>query len=252
MGENSDLPPGKVRGPSADQGRVCEAPRAAMPDYEARKYGLSVNNQIKLEKIEPCFMPLRSAPQDDLFTFGYDVTFENIGSETLWFRNRNWLVTNGKGIQFDVFGPSVAGQQSLELKPQQRFTYKTAVPLNTPTGEQRGYFRGGHDPRGACESFITEEVEFKLDAPDWQIAKCMRNRANLEFADYAAPDDLKRLEKFLRGYDKKGGIDTSALSLNDRATLLEFERLLFKRQLIGYRDGLILLGDIYASFPETP
>jgi ApaG protein len=227
-----------------------EAPARSMADYAARKRDIPVNSLIEVT-VEPYFLPRHSAPLDELFTFGYDVTFRNTGKEPVWLHNRNWLITNEHEKQFDVFGPTVAGRQSIELLPNRKkpFLYKTAVPLDTPSGNMKGYFSGSNGPHGAGAAFVTKEVEFNLSAPNDAVARCLRNRANAEFIDYAEPADLKTLQDLLRGYDKAGEIDTRNLTPNNLATLWEFERLLLKRFLIGYGERAISLHDIHASFP---
>jgi ApaG protein len=225
---------------------------ARMPDYEARKRNIPVNSLIEVTvKPEPYFLPRHSAPLDELFTFGYDVTFRNTGKEPVWLENRNWLITNGHEKQFDVFGPTVAGRQSIELVPNRKtpFVYKTAVPINTPTGKMKGYFSGSAAPNGAGAAFVTNEVEFNLYASLEAVGKCLRNRANAGFVDYADDDDLKTLQDLLRGYDKAREIDTRNLSLNNLATLWEFDRLLLKQFLIGYDERSISLHHIDPSFP---
>jgi len=223
-----------------------EAPRT--PNYHERRAGFPVNPDISIS-LDFYFLPRHSAPERELYTFGYKVEIKNTGAITVYLRNRNWMIASGGGVRYDVFAPSVGGEELIEIRPGKTVIYHSAVPLNSPHGNTfRGYFKG-FDAKG--RRFVTRESEtIEFDAPEDAIEQCAPYLATTSFADLVG-HDLKAFQTLLRGDDPSGGIiDTRDLIDLTPAVRLEFERLLLLRMMCQFREHQLRLDDIHPSFPH--
>lgn len=101
-------------------------------DYAETTSGIEV-------KVVPKYIPEKSSPDNNYYFFAYTVTISNNSTKFVQLLNRHWIICDGNGKMEEVSGPGVVGQQP-ELKPQQKYTYTSACPLPTPTGNMRGFY----------------------------------------------------------------------------------------------------------------
>ncbi len=85
------------------------------------------------------FLPEQSLASEDRFTFAYQITITNTGSETMQLRNRYWLITDGNGAEQEVSGPGVIGEEPI-LASGVAFTYTSGAVLTTPVGTMQGHY----------------------------------------------------------------------------------------------------------------
>jgi ApaG protein len=224
--------------------QTVRAKTSAPETYEARRERLPVNPDIRVT-IEPKFLPEYSAPRDKLFTFGYKITIINTGSKPLQLRQRNWLITPSAGNPLHATGPTIAGQEIIQLpaRSEEAFSYESAVPFEQASGNNiNGFFFSA--------DFRTHEVGCDLNASESDLAACRDNRADeATFARRAHFADLKILHGVIGDYSRKGLLDTRGLAI-DPETLLEFERLLLRRILIRYERDNVSLSGIQRDWPD--
>ena len=89
--------------------------------------------------VTPVFVPEQSNPAAGQFLFAYHVEIRNGGSERVRLISRHWIITDGNQEVHEVKGEGVVGKQPV-LDPGQAFTYTSACPLTTPTGNMRGTY----------------------------------------------------------------------------------------------------------------
>jgi ApaG protein len=92
-----------------------------------------------LVRVQPEYVPDRSSPPQGYFFFTYTITVHNQSSREVQLLHRHWIITDGHGRIEEVTGPGVIGLQP-EIKPGGEFTYTSACPLSTPTGNMRGTY----------------------------------------------------------------------------------------------------------------
>lgn len=90
-------------------------------------------------KVEPFFIKERSIPEQDHYFFAYKVTIHNTSDEMIKIQKRRYKIRDGKGKEKEVEGTGVVGQTP-EIAPNETFTYTSYCPLETSTGNQRGYY----------------------------------------------------------------------------------------------------------------
>ena len=111
--------------------------------------------------VEPFYLTEQSEPDKERWVFGYRVTIENEGSETVKLLSRYWRITDGMGRVLEVRGAGVVGEQP-RLEPGESFQYTSGTPLTTPTGIMAGTYQMITDDG---ERFDVKIPAFSLDAP---------------------------------------------------------------------------------------
>jgi ApaG protein len=111
--------------------------------------------------VEPFYVAEQSAPDTGRYVFGYRVTIENRGGETVQLLARHWRITDALGRVMEVKGPGVVGEQP-RLEPGERFSYTSGTPLDTPSGIMVGTYKMVSE---SGELFDVRIPAFSLDAP---------------------------------------------------------------------------------------
>jgi ApaG protein len=109
----------------------------------------------------PTYLDDKSAPDDQHFVWAYEVTIENMGSETVQLISRYWKITDARGEIHEVRGAGVIGEQPT-LEPGDNFHYTSGTPLATPSGIMQGTYQMQNE-RG--ERFDVVIPAFSLDSP---------------------------------------------------------------------------------------
>ncbi|PPR47354.1 MAG: Protein ApaG [Alphaproteobacteria bacterium MarineAlpha5_Bin9] len=89
--------------------------------------------------VNPFYLEDESSPNDQQYLWAYQVTINNLGSETVKLKNRFWEIINSNGITQEVSGKGVIGKQPI-IKPGEKFEYTSGTPLNTPSGFMKGHY----------------------------------------------------------------------------------------------------------------
>ena len=97
-----------------------------------------VTEQIRVT-VQSTYVAERSNPSESYFFFAYRVTIQNEGELAVKLLARHWVITDGFGKVENVKGAGVVGKQPL-LTNGQSFSYTSACPLSTPSGQMRGTY----------------------------------------------------------------------------------------------------------------
>ena len=84
-------------------------------------------------------VPERSDPDNGEWFFAYTVLIANEGDDTVQLVARHWIITDANGLEQEVRGPGVVGEQPV-LRPGESFEYTSACPLGTAFGSMRGSY----------------------------------------------------------------------------------------------------------------
>lgn len=112
-------------------------------------------------RVEPRYLDERSAPEEGLYFWAYDVEIANEGRESVQVRARTWRITDASGRVEKVHGPGVVGEEPV-IGPGESFAYTSGCPLRTPSGFMVGTYEV-ETPRG--ERFEIDIPAFSLDQP---------------------------------------------------------------------------------------
>jgi len=112
-------------------------------------------------RVEACYLPERSDPDDRHWFFVYTVEITNLGNETVQLVTRHWIITDADTTVQEVKGPGVVGEHPV-LRPGESFTYTSACPLHTSFGTMHGAYQM---MTSKGETFDAEIAAFSLAEP---------------------------------------------------------------------------------------
>ena len=111
--------------------------------------------------VVPLYLDEQSDPDENRYVWAYQVSLENLGSETVQLLTRYWNITDANGKVLEVRGDGVIGEQPI-LSAGDHFEYTSGTPLSTPSGIMAGSYRM---KTSDGESFDVEIPAFSLDSP---------------------------------------------------------------------------------------
>jgi ApaG protein len=88
-------------------------------------------------RVSVSFLPEQSEPGKGRWFWAYHVRIENGGQQAVQLVSREWIISDGRGVQHEVRGEGVVGEQPV-LEPGGSFDYVSGCPLTTPTGAMEG------------------------------------------------------------------------------------------------------------------
>lgn len=124
------------------------------PAYEARTGDIVV-------RVRPSYLAGQSDPAAGRWVWAYQVEIENHGPSPVQLMSRFWRITDGRGVEEEVRGPGVVGEQPV-IAPGERYAYASGCPLPTPSGVMEGLYQMV-DPTG--RAFEAAIPAFSLDVP---------------------------------------------------------------------------------------
>lgn len=83
------------------------------------------------------FIEERVEGEERLYLFGYDIKIENNSDYQIQLLRRHWIITNSDGVQSEVEGEGVIGQQPI-ISSGSSFEYSSGSPIETPVGTMHG------------------------------------------------------------------------------------------------------------------
>lgn len=117
-------------------------------------------------EVSVVYLPQHSHPARGEFRFAYTIRIINAGTAPAQIIARRWVIDNQHGLQEEVRGLGVVGQQPV-LAPGESYEYTSSCHLHTASGSMRGHY--------LCVTMEGEPFEcpiprFELDArmPGWQ------------------------------------------------------------------------------------
>jgi ApaG protein len=90
-------------------------------------------------EVSPRYLPEQSQPDAHRYFFTYTITISNQGPGRCQLLSRHWIITDANGIEQEVIGEGVVGQQP-EIAEGASFTYTSGVMLETPVGTMQGSY----------------------------------------------------------------------------------------------------------------
>lgn len=112
--------------------------------------------------VETTYQEDHSDPINNHFIFGYRITIENLTDYTVQLKRRQWFIFDSNGIQREVEGEGVVGEQPV-LEPGEKHSYVSACNLNTEIGSMSGNYL--MQRLADNEEFIVTIPEFELIVP---------------------------------------------------------------------------------------
>ncbi len=97
-----------------------------------------------------------------LFAFGYHITIENQGKDSVQLTSRHWKIKSSLSRTEYVDGEGVIGKKPV-LKPGQSHTYRSGCLLNSPVGSMSGHYNMINF--SSATQFKVTIPAFKLNAP---------------------------------------------------------------------------------------
>lgn len=104
---------------------------------QSEKYS-KVTHDI-LVTVTPEFLPEKSSPQEGVYAYSYDVTFENLGTKNVQLVNRHWVVMSGGRQIADVKGEGVIGEKPI-LQPSETYYYSSWTLIRDEIGSMLGSY----------------------------------------------------------------------------------------------------------------
>jgi ApaG protein len=96
-------------------------------------------NKVRIE-VEVNFVPeSKRPPVNSAYFWAYRISMINDSDQAIKLISRHWIITDGNGSVELVDGEGVVGETPY-LQPQERFTYASACPLDTPSGTMGGHY----------------------------------------------------------------------------------------------------------------
>lgn len=99
---------------------------------------IEITNDIQVEAA-PVYMKDESHPTKEQYFFMYAIKITNHRQERIQLTYRHWIINNGKGQSKEVNGEGVVGELPF-IEPGESYQYRSFCPMDTPTGNMRGYF----------------------------------------------------------------------------------------------------------------
>ena len=99
----------------------------------------AITRGIKVE-VFPEYIPEQSEPDENKFTFAYQVVITNEGESWAKLVSRHWIIIDADGNREDVEGPGVVGYTP-ELTPGESFEYTSFCTINTNWGTMEGSYQ---------------------------------------------------------------------------------------------------------------
>ncbi len=96
------------------------------------------------------------------YAFGYTITIENLGKDTVQLTARHWDIFDALKEVETIDGEGVIGRKPV-IKPGKSHTYSSGCLLASPIGAMKGHYQMVN--LGNSEEFEVEIPTFKFSAP---------------------------------------------------------------------------------------
>lgn len=120
-----------------------------------------INHTKLVVSTQTVYLADQSDPQNQKFTWSYEITINNATDFIVQLLGRCWRITDMTSRVEEVQGAGVVGLQPI-IKPGKQFTYISFCQLTTPQGTMEGYYEMQNLDE---KHFIVEIPKFILSAP---------------------------------------------------------------------------------------
>ena len=112
--------------------------------------------------VEPFYLEDQSEPINNHYVWAYKIIINNLSNDTVQLKNRYWKIIDSNGVENEVRGPGVIGEQPI-IKPGEKYEYVSGAPLTTPSGFMQGHYEMINNDG---KNFDVKIPLFPLDIPD--------------------------------------------------------------------------------------
>lgn len=98
----------------------------------------AITHGIKVT-VETEYQPQYSNPSHAHFVFSYRIKIENESEYTVKLLHRHWIIVDANGLERQVSGEGVVGQQPI-IEPGQSHEYSSGCNFNTSIGKMKGSY----------------------------------------------------------------------------------------------------------------
>ena len=123
-----------------------------------------ITNGIKVS-VETFYQPAYSRPLEFKFIFSYQITIENLSTETVQLLRRHWYIVDSNGTTREVEGEGVIGQQPI-LNPGETHQYSSWSHLATGLGKMYGSY---------LMLRTSDQRKFDAHIPEFQLIAPFKN-----------------------------------------------------------------------------
>lgn len=109
--------------------------------------------------VETTYQDDHSDPGNNHYMFAYRITIENLTDYTVQLKKRQWFIFDSNGIQREVEGEGVVGEQPV-IDPGESHSYVSACNLNTDMGSMSGNY---------LMNRLADNKDFIVDIPEFQL-----------------------------------------------------------------------------------
>lgn len=109
--------------------------------------------------VETTYQDDHSDPGNNHYMFAYRITIENLTDYTVQLKRRQWFIFDSNGIQREVEGEGVVGEQPV-IDPGESHSYVSACNLNTDMGSMSGNY---------LMNRLADNKDFIVDIPEFQL-----------------------------------------------------------------------------------
>lgn len=107
---------------------------------------------VKIE-VFPEYIPEQSNPEENKYTFAYQVIITNEGISWAKLVSRHWIIIDADGNRDEVEGPGVVGYTP-ELSPGESFEYTSFCTIATNWGTMEGSYKMIRENQSTFEAEI--------------------------------------------------------------------------------------------------
>ena len=99
----------------------------------------AITNGIKIS-VQTMYQDQDSNPEAEHFMFAYRIVIENLSDYTIQLKRRQWFIFDSSGLQREVEGEGVVGQQPV-IEPGNSHEYVSGCNLKTDMGSMKGEYQ---------------------------------------------------------------------------------------------------------------
>jgi ApaG protein len=118
----------------------------------------AITQGVKIS-VETNYQDDYSNPANEHFMFAYRINIENLTEYTIQLKRRQWFIFDSNGVQRQVEGDGVVGQQPV-LQSGDMHTYVSGCQLTTDIGSMRGNY---------VMQRLEDNSEFVVDIPHFEL-----------------------------------------------------------------------------------
>lgn len=123
----------------------------------------AITHNIKIS-VDTSYEDDHSNPANDHFMFAYRITIENLSEYTIQLMRRKWLIFDSSGVEREVEGEGVVGQQPV-IQPGEQHVYVSGCQLTTEIGSMKGEYQMLR---------LADDTVFNVEIPQFELIATYR------------------------------------------------------------------------------